>query len=306
MRILNFGSLNYDRVYEVESFVQEGQTVSSLSYSEFMGGKGLNQSVALSKAGCEVYHVGVVGPDGGNLIDLLRAEGVDTEFIFESETHSGHAVIQINQSGENAIIVEGGSNLKLSKEHIDTVFAHFQEEPCVVLAQNEVSNLDYILLQAKEKGHTVFLNPSPMNEKLLQSALHLVDYFILNETEAFSLTLLEEPKESITRIKQLYPHCKIILTLGKDGSLYFDGDQLITQPAYRTTAVDTTCAGDTYTGYVIGGIINGDPIEEALRRASIASSLCIEIKGASNSIPSLKNVVEKEKRSHEQNTNTAY
>lgn len=306
MRILNFGSLNYDRVYEVESFVQAGQTISSLKYSEFMGGKGLNQSVALSKACCEVYHIGVVGPDGADLIELLRTEGVKTKFIFETEIHSGHAVIQINRSGENAIIVDGGANLELSKEHVNYVFAHFQEEPCIVLAQNEISNLDYIMRQAKQNGHTLFLNPSPMNESLLQAPLELVDYFILNETEAYALTLLEDPADSIKKIKELYPQCKVILTLGEQGSLYFDEERLLTQPAYRTIAIDTTCAGDTFTGYVIGGITSGEPLEEILRRASIASSLCIEIKGAANSIPTFDKVMEKENSLHEKNTNTAY
>lgn len=306
MKVLNFGSLNFDRTYEVSSFVEAGQTISSQKFSIFLGGKGLNQSVALSNGGSQVYHIGVRGPDGLEFVAFLEEHGVNTDFIFESDTYSGHAVIQINSKGENAIVVEGGSNVELSKEHIDTVFEKFQHEQCLVLAQNEISNLNYIMSKAKEYGHTLYLNPSPMDENLLNAPLELVDYFILNETEALSLTSSSEHELSIKKIKQLYPESQVILTLGEKGVMFFDGERLVKQAAYPTTVVDTTCAGDTFTGYVIGGINQGESIEKSLQRASIASSLCIEIKGAANSIPKLTDVMEREKQLNEQNTNTAY
>lgn len=306
MKVLNFGSLNFDRTYEVNSFVEAGQTISSQKYSVFLGGKGLNQSVALSNAGCQIYHIGVRGPDGLEFIRLLEENRVNTDFIFESDIHSGHAVIQLNRYGDNAIIVEAGSNFELTKAHIDTVFEQFSHEQCIVLAQNEISNLSYIMTKAKEDGHTLCLNPSPMEAALLESPLHLVDFFILNETEALSMTSLSDYELSIKKIKELYPNSSVILTLGDKGVLFFDGEKLVKQVAYSTTVVDTTCAGDTFTGYVIGGINRGESIEKSLHRASIASSLCIEIKGAANSIPQLKDVMERERQLHEPNTNTAY
>lgn len=112
MGVLSFGSLNYDRTYEVEAFVEAGQTIFSLKYSEFLGGKGLNQSVSLNRAGCEVYHMGVVGPDGGELKQMLHENGIHTDYIFESPIQSGHAEMQLSQAGENTIIVDGGSNLE--------------------------------------------------------------------------------------------------------------------------------------------------------------------------------------------------
>ncbi|MGP6140531.1 MULTISPECIES: ribokinase [unclassified Jeotgalibaca] len=294
MRVLNFGSLNYDRTYQVEAFVEAGQTISSLKYSDFLGGKGLNQSVSLSRAGCDVYHVGVVGPDGSELKQMLHENGIHTDYIFESPIQSGHAVIQISQAGENAIIVDGGSNLELSKDLIDFVFEQFKDEPCYVLAQNEVSNIDYIISRAKQFGHTVFLNPSPMNATLLQAPLDQVNYFILNETEAFAITSLEDADASIRKMHEVYPNSHIILTLGEHGVIYFDGQSTVKQAAFKTEVVDTTCAGDTFTGYAMGGIMQDKPMEEVLRVASIASSLCIGIKGASNSIPTLEEVLGKD------------
>ena len=110
MKILNLGSLNVDKTYSVKRFVQPKETIQALKYEEFCGGKGLNQSVALARAGAEVYHAGAVGEDGKLLTDTLKAAGADIRYVEQLDGASGHAVIQIDEAGQNNIIICGGAN----------------------------------------------------------------------------------------------------------------------------------------------------------------------------------------------------
>ena len=110
MKILNLGSLNIDKIYQVEHFVEPKETIKAAAYEELCGGKGLNQSIALAKAGAEVYHAGCIGQDGGMLVNILEEYGVKTDYLRHSTKPSGHAVIQVNGEGQNNIIICGGSN----------------------------------------------------------------------------------------------------------------------------------------------------------------------------------------------------
>ena len=125
MRVLNFGSLNLDYVYQVEHFVQPGETLSAASQSVNAGGKGLNQSVALAKAGAEVCHAGCIGTGGDLLLDLLNENGVGTEYLRAVPSIQGNAVIQVNPEGQNCILLFGGSNQCITDEQIEQTMKGF-------------------------------------------------------------------------------------------------------------------------------------------------------------------------------------
>ena len=290
MKILNFGSLNIDYVYSVDHFVRPGETLSSDKMEIFCGGKGLNQSIALARAGANVYHAGVVGrKDGKNLIDILAENNVNTEFIKVHDAQSGHALIQVDSSGQNCILLYGGTNQMMDKEHIDFVFEHFSEGDFILL-QNEINMLDYIMKKAHNKGMVIVLNPSPMKSNILDLPLENVDYLMLNEVEASDLCGRESVEYMLDALRIKLPNTKIILTLGKEGAIYSDGDVRLKQGIYRVSAVDTTAAGDTFTGYFIASILNKSP-EESLRIASMASAIAVSRKGAEASIPKLQEVL---------------
>ena len=160
MRILNFGSLNLDYVYQVDHFVQPGETLSAQSRAVKAGGKGLNQSVALSRAGAAVCHAGCFGADGVVLKDLLEENGVDTAFLLPVPEAQGHTVIQVSPEGENCILLYGGSNRCIPEEHIRRVLGSFSRGDWLVL-QNEINSLPLIVELASARGLQIVLNPSP-------------------------------------------------------------------------------------------------------------------------------------------------
>ena len=274
MKIINIGSLNIDRIYGVEHFVQPGETIKTRTYSEACGGKGLNQSIAIARSGAEVYHVGAVGADGEMLLGVLNQSGVHTEGVKKLSGASGHAVIQVDQSGQNNIIICGGANDSVSKEMIDEA-VKMVEEGDIILLQNEISNVGYAAETSKKSGAKIALNPSPINENLKTIPMDLVDYFILNEIEGKEISRAEseEPEEIMEKLKVKYPNAAFVLTLGEKGSWY------------KVKAVDTTAAGDTFCGYFLSGITKGREIPEILKTASAASAIAVSRNGAAPSIP---------------------
>ncbi|MDR1801513.1 MAG: ribokinase [Lachnospiraceae bacterium] len=311
MKILNFGSLNIDYVYSVEHFLRGGETLSSDRLDIFCGGKGLNQSVALKKSGIEVYHAGALGEsDGAFLLDFLDETGVNLEFVRKLPMKSGHAIIQKNPEGQNCIMLYGGANQNIERSQVDAVLEHFEEGDFIVL-QNEISEIGYIMEKAHEKGLRIVLNPSPMDSKIFTYPLDYVELLILNEIEAGDLlsSTIEnaakidaeiKPKSTglqaqgdvlIKQLSSRFRHMKILLTLGDDGSIYRDADTIIKQGIYRVDVVDTTAAGDTFTGFFIGAIAEGKSEKEALELAAKAASISVSRQGAAPSIPDKKEVL---------------
>ena len=290
MKILNFGSLNIDYVYSVEHFVRGGETLASDRLELFPGGKGLNQSVAFAKAGAEVYHAGLVGAEDGLLLDTLRESGVDTRFVRSAEgTACGHAIIQVSKAGENCILLYGGANQHVTEDMIDEVLAFFRAGDLLML-QNEINGIGQILRKAHAKGMVTALNPSPFNGIISTLDFTALDYLILNETEGRELTSKEAPEEILSCLLSRYPHLRVVLTLGSEGSVYADGDRRVRQAIFPAKAVDTTAAGDTFTGYFFTALLGGEPPEAALRLASAASSITVSRKGAAPSIPTAEEV----------------
>lgn len=295
MRVLCFGSLNIDYTYQVDHFVKKGETLSSDALHVFSGGKGLNQSIALAKAGVDTYHAGAVGEDGRFLLEQLRDAGVDTACVAVLEDiRSGNAIIQNDKEGDNCILLYGGANQAITKKQVDAVIERFGEGDFIVL-QNEINELAYIMERAHERKMRTVLNPSPMNEKILKLPLQYVDYFLLNEIEAGQILGEDtsggyDGKELAEKLLGKFPSAAIVLTMGGDGSVYMDGKETVLQPVYKVQAVDTTAAGDTFTGFLIGGIIRGLSVKESMDMASKAAAIAVTRKGAAPSIPLLKEV----------------
>lgn len=291
-KVLCFGSLNIDYVYKVDHFVKKGETISSKALDVYSGGKGLNQSVALGKAGCEAYHAGLIGEDGRFLLDVLTDSGVDISLVgISKEIRSGNALIQNDADGDNCIILYPGANFAITEKQADETLGHFGAGDYIVL-QNEISELAYIVKQAKNKGMIVVLNPSPMNENLTQEILDAADWMILNEIEAMQLTDCKQDgeKELTEALRKKFPDSRFVLTLGMKGSCYIDKDAKVHQDIFPTKAVDTTAAGDTYTGYFIAGLLQGWDMQKCLRVAAKASSITVSRAGAAPSIPFMKEV----------------
>ena len=296
MRALCFGSLNIDYVYQVPHFVGGGETLAAGSLSRFSGGKGLNQSIALARAGLEAWHAGAIGRDGRFLLEELQEAGVHTGYVEVLEDVStGHAIIQRTPSGENCILLYGGANRSITREQVDRVLAGFGPGDALVL-QNEISQLPYLAERAKARGMTVALNPSPMEEGLLP-LLPLADYLLLNEIEAAQLcqclgSALPEAEEDLAAaLAAAPPSTAVGLTLGPRGSLYADGTRLARQAAVPVRAVDTTAAGDTYTGFFLAGALEGRGVEWAMEFAAAAAAIAVTRPGAAPSIPSREEVL---------------
>ena len=284
MKVLNFGSLNYDYVYEVDHMMRAGETQSSKSRQVFLGGKGFNQSVALAKAGVPVFHAGAIGNDSEMFLNACHEYGVNTSYIQLLDEPSGHTVIQIDKNAQNCILLYGGANQRISKEFIVKVLADFASGDVIIL-QNEISNLSFIIEQAYQKGMQIIFNPSPYNEIIDECDLSKVSIFLLNEIEGEMMTGLTEPKAILVEMRDKFPTAKVVLTLGEKGVIYQDGKEVIEQGIFPVKAVDTTAAGDTFTGYFVAGLLAGEPIKEVLQRASKASSIAVSRKGAADSIP---------------------
>ena len=297
MKILSFGSLNIDYVYSVPHFVKKGETLSAKELNVYTGGKGLNQSIALARAGVETYQAGAIGTDGMFLLEQLKEAGVKTDLVkILDDVRTGNAIIQNDDEGDNCIVLFGGANQAITKEQVDEVFKDFTNED-YLLIQNEINELSYIVEKAKEEGMKIILNPSPMNEKIMKLPLDQIDYFILNEIEAMQILEMDKPEEIdgkyiASLLHERFKDATIVLTLGSEGSVCISDDEYVEQSIYKVKAIDTTTAGDTYTGYFIAGILNGKTIKESMDIASKASAIAVTRQGAAPSIPVLEEVEE--------------
>lgn len=289
-RILNFGSLNIDYVYSVSHMVALGETLAALSRNVYPGGKGLNQSVALARAGAEVWHAGLVGPEGDLLLDVCRESGVNTEFVGRTEVPSGHTIIQVDESGQNSILLFGGANQEIDEACADRVLSNFTAGDYIVL-QNEVSCLAHIVDKAYDRGLFIVLNPSPMNDALLDVDMSKVSLFLLNEVEGAQISGgSADPEEVLRMMGERFPTAQVVLTLGSAGSIYQGNGERHDQSVYKVDAVDTTAAGDTFTGFFVAAVSSGSSVVEALDIASRASAIAVTRAGAVPSIPTMDEV----------------
>lgn len=208
----------------------------------------------------------------------------------KADTRTGNAIIQKDRNGDNCILLYGGSNRAVTPGMADEVLEHFEAGDMLVL-QNEISELSYLMERAHERGMVIALNPSPIDEELLKAPLQYVNYFILNEIEAKTLTNgVEEDNAMLEAMLKKFPNAEIILTLGERGSVYAKGNVRVEQGIYKVPVTDTTAAGDTFTGYYLASIIQGLSVEKALNMAAKASAIAVSRKGAAPSIPEREEV----------------
>ncbi|EOQ38163.1 ribokinase [Butyricicoccus pullicaecorum] len=290
MKVLNIGSMNLDHVYTVDHIVEPGETQSSTQLQLFLGGKGMNQSVALAKAGVEVYQGGMIGEDGSVFLDACREYGIHADYIRTVDARTGHAIIQIDKNAQNCILLYGGANQALTEAYVDEVISQFDSGD-ILLLQNEVNLLPYIVDRGHAQGMKIVLNPSPFDDKLKAVDMTKISLFLLNEIEGYQLTGCREPDAIIDSIRERFPHAAVVLTLGSDGAVYADQSCKHFQPIFPIKAVDTTAAGDTFTGYFIAGLAQGMEIPDILRMSAKASSIAVSRAGAVPSIPYRNEVI---------------
>ncbi|MBD5497233.1 MAG: ribokinase [Lachnospiraceae bacterium] len=284
MKILNFGSLNLDYVYRVEHFVQPGETLAAQEQKIGPGGKGLNQSVAMARAGLEVWHAGCVGIGGESLERLLKENHVHTEYLRRTDEIQGNAVIQVNHSGENCILLYGGSNQAITPGQIAETIDNFEAGDYLVL-QNEVSCLKEMIETAAEKGLRSVLNLSPFKDSLRSLDFQKISWLLVNEIEAGQLTGESDPERVWDYIHTTFPKMNVVMTMGSQGAWCFTPEEKVFQPTYQVNTVDTTGAGDTFTGYFLQGMTTGKSLQECMRQAAAAAALSVTRAGASESIP---------------------
>lgn len=289
-RILNLGSLNVDYVYRMERIVGPGETLASTAFSQGAGGKGLNQSIALARAGAEVCHAGCLGRDSDWLRERLEAEHVDTTRLRANDQPAGHAIIQVDSAGRNAILLYGGANLALQPYQLPFLYEGFGTGDWF-LTQNETSCVPEALSTAYTRGLTVCFNPAPMHAAVAGYPLSIVDWLVVNEHEGRELSGGTTPAEILRGLRRLSPHACLVLTLGATGAWSSPprGDPVFVAPPV-VQPVDTTAAGDTFIGYLLAASMRGATLQAALELACRAGAVCVTRPGAAASIPHRRDV----------------
>ncbi|MDD3504880.1 MAG: PfkB family carbohydrate kinase, partial [Eubacteriales bacterium] len=215
--------------------------------------------------------------------------GVDTSLIRQIDTEGGHTIIQVDREGQNCILYFGGANKKITQEYIDEVIGQCQPGDYILL-QNEILMIPQIISAAQEAGLKIVLNPSPIDSALKSFPLEKVDLLILNEIEGCELTGSEDPDAILDSLQERLPKTALLLTLGSRGSIYRLGQETYRQDIFRVPVIDTTAAGDTFTGFFLKMLIDGRTIEECLRYAAAAAAIAVGRAGAAGSIPSFDEV----------------
>ena len=294
--ILVIGSSNTDMTAKTAELPRPGETVLGGVFTMGAGGKGANQAVAAQRLGGKVKFICKVGKDmfGDNSIAQYEKEGLDTSGILRSNLPSGVALIYVDSHAENCIVVASGANGDLTEDDIEK--SRKDLESCDILLLQLESPIPSVLKAAKiahQAGKTVVLNPAPacpLPEELFRN----IDLFIPNETELSTFSGMpvtsQEEAQAAAKAMQAKGVGKLIVTMGSKGALICEGGPSVFVPAHKVKAVDTTAAGDTFTGYFLSGIISDLSIKESLERAAIASGISVSRKGASPSIPFLSEI----------------
>ena len=287
MAIYNLGSINADLSYDVGVLPAPGETISAQSMSRGLGGKGANMSVAAARAAAHVIHIGAVGKDGTWAIERLTEYGVDTRFITRGST-TGHAIIMVDQNGENAIVIHSGANIELTEDAIGAALSQASTSD-YFMAQNETNMQVEAAITAKNLGLKVVYAAAPFVIDAVKQILPTVDILILNQIEA------EQLQKATGKKPQDFGVSQVIITLGSRGCQWFNSETGASKlfDAEPVEAVDTTGAGDTFTGYLIAGLDRGMPMEQAILNANRAAAIMVTRRGTADVIPDLKDIQDK-------------
>lgn len=289
MAIYNLGSINADYAYQVPHLPKPGETIAATSVTRGLGGKGANMSVAAARAAAHVCHIGAVGVDGAWAVQRLMEYGVDTRQIETVKTSTAHAIITVDQDGENAIVLFPGANHAIPKRLIGAALSGANAKDTLLL-QNETVHQVLAAKMGRDLGLRVAYAAAPFDARAVQDVLPFLDYLILNEVEADQLVLTTGKPVSELGV------CDVIVTLGARGCRWVHTDQgaegstTMDFPAFPVTAVDTTGAGDTFTGYLVAGLDRGMPMKQAILLATRAAALMVTRFGTADVIPDLKEV----------------
>lgn len=283
MTIYNLGSINADHVYRVTHLPRAGETLAATSLESGLGGKGANMSVAAARAGAHVAHIGCVGSDGVWARDRLMEYGVDTRLVETTDIPTGHAIINVDDAGENSITLYPGANLAIPDTNIGLALASGSQGDILVM-QNETNGQSFAAETGSKLGFRVCYAAAPFDPEAVKSVLPFLDFLILNEVEA------EQLEQSTAQKVHELPVADIIITLGAKGARWINGATDQTIDAVPVTPVDTTGAGDTFTGYVLAGLDRGMPMPQAISLAMRAAALMVTRLGTADVIPDLKEV----------------
>ncbi|WP_425079458.1 ribokinase [Ruegeria denitrificans] len=284
MTIWNLGSINADMVYDLPHLPAPGETLAAHGLDRFLGGKGANMSVAAARAGSRVSHIGAVGHDGRWAKDRLTEYGVDTRYISEVDLPTGHAIIAVDAEGENLIILYPGANHALDISHLGQALSSASTGDLLIL-QNETNAQVEAAQLGRKLGLTVCYAAAPFQAQAVQAVLPYLDFLILNEIEA------EQLRQETGMGAADLPVRHVIVTLGSKGARYLQqGKDPVEFAAHKVQAVDTTGAGDTFTGYVLAGMDRGMPMEQAILQANRAAALMVTRHGTADVIPDLREV----------------
>jgi len=285
MTIWNLGSINADMVYSLPHLPGPGETLAASDLKQFLGGKGANMSVAAARAGSHVSHIGAVGTDGAWAVERLLEFGVDTRHIATVDTPTGHAIVAVDDQGENQIILFPGANRAVPQDQLGLALSQASAGDILVM-QNETCLQADAAKMGRDLGLRVCYAAAPFDADAVQAVLPFLDFLILNEIEA------EQLRQAVGKSPQALGIKDVVITLGAKGARYFDGEigDMRDVPALPVTPVDTTGAGDTFTGYVLSGLDRGLPMPQAMAQAARAGALMVTRHGTADVIPDLKEV----------------
>ncbi|MCP3799466.1 ribokinase [Allokutzneria sp. A3M-2-11 16] len=286
-RVVVIGSANADLVVALNRRPGPGETVMGSDLVVSPGGKGANQAVAAGRLGADVVFLGAVGEDehGALLLDSLRGAGVDVSHVARPDRPTGNAYIMVTPDGENSIVVSPGANSAVSESDVDAARAVLADAAVMVLSlEIPLSTVDYAVARAVELGVRPVLNLSPTAE-LSAEVLAALNPLVVNEHEAAWLLGSDgAPEDLAARLLDVGPR-SVVVTIGAKGAVVADRDGVQTVPSPRVTPVDTTGAGDAFTGALAGRLAAGEDMVEAARFAVRVAATSVTRHGAQPSYP---------------------
>jgi len=283
MTIFNLGSINADYVYHVAHFPAPGETLAATDFTIGLGGKGANQSIAAARGGARVVHIGSTGPDGNWAIEALRATGVEVDHIGRLDIPTGHAIIMVDPSGENTIVICPSANMAQQEGRIAQALDQAVAGDTCIL-QNETNLVAFTARRAQAKGMCVVYSAAPFDAGAAQAVLPMVDLLVVNAIEADQLAA------ALGVTAQNLPVARCLITRGSKGAIHLEGGVRTEVPAFKVTPVDTTGAGDTYLGFFVAGLDAGMKTHAAMQFAAAGAAIQVTRAGAAKAVPTASEV----------------
>jgi len=286
MTIWNLGSINADHFFDVPHLPQPGETLVARGMSRGLGGKGANMAVASARAGARVELIGAIGPDGHWLRERLAELGVSVTHVAEVAAPSGHAAVAVEPGGENLIILTSGANASVTMRQVEAALSEAQAGD-IFVCQNETNLPRESAARAKAAGLRVAYAAAPFSAGAVEAMADLTDLLILNAVEAAQMA-----RATGRQVEDL-PIRDVVVTLGAEGCRWIDtaSGKVREFASLGVAAVDTTGAGDTFTGYLLAGLDEGLPMEDAIRLGQAAAALKVTRKGTADAIPARDEVM---------------